>query len=93
MTQWSYCSGAGAGLGIEKPEITAEISRRRVARAVELDVDTLVSACVWSERPLSAAGSEAGLDVRDLMELVAESAGLDPRGVHGAAGPQRETAR
>ena len=62
---------------IEKPEITAEISRRRVARADELEVDTLVSACVWSERPLSAAGAEAGLDVRDLMELVAESAGLD----------------
>jgi len=89
VTQWSYCSGAGAGLGIEKPEITAEISRRRVAKAKELDVDTLVSACVWSERPLSAAGADAGLEVRDLLELVAESAGLDPRGVHGAAGPQQ----
>ena len=90
VTQWSYCSGAGAGLGIEKPEITAEISRRRVARAKDLGVDTLVSACVWSERPLTAAGGEQGIDVRDLMELVAESAGLDPRGIHGAAGPQHE---
>ena len=89
VTQWSYCSGGGAGLPIEKPEITAEISRRRVAKAMELDVDTLVSACVWSERPLSAAGQEQGLEVRDLLELVAESAGLDPRGIHGAAGPQR----
>ena len=90
VTQWSYCSGGGAGLPIEKPEITAEISRRRVAKAMELEVDTLVSACVWSERPLSAAGQEQGLEVRDLLELVAESAGLDPRGIHGAAGPQRE---
>jgi heterodisulfide reductase subunit D len=90
VTQWSYCSGGGAGLPIEKPEITAEISRRRVAKAMELEVDTLVSACVWSERPLSAAGDEQGLEVRDLIELVAESAGLDPRGVQGAAGPQRE---
>ena len=89
VTQWSYCSGGGAGLPIEKPEITAEISRRRVAKAMELEVDTLVSACVWSERPLSAAGQEHGLEVRDLLELVAESAGLDPRGIHGAAGPQR----
>ena len=89
VTQWSYCSGAGAGLAIEKPEITAEISRRRVARAKDLEVDTLVSACVWSERPLSAAGAEAQIDVRDLMELVAESAGLDPRGVNGVAGPQQ----
>jgi heterodisulfide reductase subunit D len=90
VTQWSYCSGGGAGLPIEKPEITAEISRRRVAKAKELEVDTLVSACVWSERPLSAAGREQGLDVVDLLELVAESAGLDPRGVNGVAGPQQE---
>lgn len=90
VTQWSYCSGGGGGLPIEKPEITAEISRRRVARAKALEVDTLVSACVWSERPLTAAGDEQGLEVRDLLELVAESAGLDPRGVHGAAGPQQE---
>ncbi len=90
VTQWSYCSGAGAGFMIEKPELTAEISRRRIARAKELDVDLLVSACVWSERPLSERGAEQGIEVRDLMELVAESAGLDPRGVHGAAGPQQE---
>ena len=40
------------GLGIERPDLTAEISRRRVERAADLGVDTLVSACVWSERPL-----------------------------------------
>ena len=33
VTQWSYCSGGGGGLPIEKPEITEEISRRRVAKA------------------------------------------------------------
>jgi Fe-S oxidoreductase len=76
VTQWSYCSGAGAGLSIERPDLTAEISRRRVEKAAELGVDTLVSACVWSERPLSAAGGGAQIDVVDLMELVAQSAGL-----------------
>jgi heterodisulfide reductase subunit D len=81
VTQWSYCSGAGAGFMIEKPEIAAEISRRRVARAAELEVDLLVSACVWSERPLAEQGAKQGIEVRDLMELVAEAAGLDPRGV------------
>jgi heterodisulfide reductase subunit D len=81
VTQWSYCSGAGAGFMIEKPEITAEISRRRVARAAELEVDLLVSACVWSERPLGEQAEKQGIEVRDLMELVAEAAGLDPRGV------------
>jgi heterodisulfide reductase subunit D len=77
VTQWSYCSGGGGGLPIAKPDITAEISRRRVGLAAQLGVDTLVSACVWSERPLTAAGDEAGIEVRDLMELVAEAAGID----------------
>ena len=80
VTQWSYCSGAGGGFMIERPEITAEISRRRVSRAAELDVDTLVSACVWSERPLSEQGAtlDPALDVMDLMELVAQAAGVEP---------------
>jgi len=80
VTQWSYCSGGGGGLPIEKPEITAEISRRRLEKAAELEVDTLVSACVWSERPLAAAGDEAGIEVRDIIELVAEAAGIDVGG-------------
>ena len=83
VTQWSYCSGAGGGFAIERPKIAEEISRRRLAKAAELEVDTLVSACVWSERPLSARGKELKpkVEVRDLMELVAESAGLDYGGV------------
>jgi heterodisulfide reductase subunit D len=83
VTQWSYCSGAGGGFKIERPEIAEEISRRRMARAAELDVDTLVSACPWSERPLSQRGAELDgvIEVRDLMELVADAAGLDYGGV------------
>jgi Fe-S oxidoreductase len=80
VTQWSYCSGGGAGLPIEKPEIAAEISRRRVKRAADLDVDALVSACPWSERPLSDAGDEQGLEVMDLFELLAQSAGIEVGG-------------
>ena len=77
VTQWSYCSGAGAGLGIERPDLTAEISRRRDERAKALEIDTLVSACVWSERPLSEQGDEQDVEVVDLMELVAQAAGLE----------------
>jgi heterodisulfide reductase subunit D len=82
VTQWSYCSGGGGGLPVEKPEITEEISRRRVAKAKQVDegIDTLVSACPWSERPLSKAGAEANLDVMDLFELVAASAGIEVGG-------------
>ena len=85
VTQWAYCSGVGGGLGVERPELTEEISRRRVALAAELGIDTLVSACVWSERPLSEQGAaqDPRIEVRDLMELVAEAAGLDSKGVRG----------
>jgi heterodisulfide reductase subunit D len=77
VTQWSYCSGAGGGLPIERPDLTAEISRRRVDRAAALGVDALVSACPWSERPLGEQGEARGIRVHDLMELVAQAAGLE----------------
>ena len=83
VTQWPYCSGAGGGLAIEKPDLPAAISAQRLEKAAELDVDLLVSACVWSERPLATAGRdrEPQIEVRDLMELVAASAGIEVRGV------------
>jgi heterodisulfide reductase subunit D len=76
VTQWSYCSGGGGGLPIEKPELTAAISGRRMEHAAELEVDTLVSACPWSERPLSAAGADRSIDVVDIHEILAESLGI-----------------
>ena len=78
VTQWSYCSGAGSNLFVEQPELTAEISRRRIGKAKELEgVETLVSACPWSERPLTEQGKEQGLEVSDIFELVAEAAGFE----------------
>jgi heterodisulfide reductase subunit D len=76
VTQWSYCSGAGGGLPVEKPELTAKISAARMDKAAELEVDTLVSACPWSERPLSEAGAARAIDVVDIHELLAESVGI-----------------
>jgi hypothetical protein len=68
---------------IERPEIADEIARRRMDRAADLEIDTLVSACVWSERPLFEQGANRNpsIEVRDLMELVADAAGLDYGGV------------
>jgi Fe-S oxidoreductase len=89
VTQWSYCSGGGGGLPIEKPELTAKISAMRLERAAELDVDTLVSACPWSERPLSAAGDAEDIDVVDLHELFAQSLGITVGGSRGDVGDRR----
>ncbi|MEA2281904.1 MAG: heterodisulfide reductase subunit [Solirubrobacteraceae bacterium] len=85
VTQWSYCSGGGAGLPVEKPELTAKISARRVDQAAELEVDTLVSACPWSERPLAEAGQARAIDVVDIHELLAESLGIEVGGSRGGA--------
>jgi len=78
ITQWSYCSGGGGGLIIEKPELAATISERRLDRATELGVDTLVSACPWSEVPLTEAGKKVAVDILDIHEILAQSVGLDP---------------
>ncbi|MFC4001848.1 (Fe-S)-binding protein [Prauserella oleivorans] len=83
VTQWSYCSGGGGGLPIEKPELTAKISESRVDKAAQLGVDTLVSACPWSERPLSEAGHAQDIDVVDIHELLAESLGIEVGGRRG----------
>ncbi|HZB50459.1 MAG TPA: (Fe-S)-binding protein [Mycobacteriales bacterium] len=92
VTQWSYCSGGGGGLPVEKPELTAAISARRLDQAAELEVDTLVSACPWSERPLAAAGAERAIDVVDIHELLAESLGIEVGGhrdgPHPGGGPR-----
>ena len=89
MTQWSYCSGGGGGLPIEKPELTAKISAMRLDRAAELDIDTLVSACPWSERPLGEAGDAQDIDVVDLHELFAQSLGITVGGSRGDVGDRR----
>ncbi len=75
VTQWSYCSGGGGGLAIARPELTSQLSERRVERARALDVDTLVTACPWAERPLGEAGRRHEMPVIDLLELVALSCG------------------
>ncbi len=86
MTQWSYCSGGGGGLPVEKPELTAAISASRLEKAAALEVDTLVSACPWSERPLTEAGEAANIDVIDIHELLAESLGITVGGSPGTTG-------
>jgi hypothetical protein len=90
VTQWSYCSGGGGGLPVEKPELTAAISAGRLEKAAALEVDTLVSACPWSERPLSEAGEAANIDVVDIHELLAESLGIEVGGSRGGSSEGRQ---
>lgn len=89
VTQWSYCSGGGGGLPVEKPELTAAISANRIDKAKTLEVDTLVSACPWSERPLSEAGDGEDIDVVDIHEILAQSLGIEVGGSRGEVGDRR----
>src|SRR5207237_3162000 len=74
VTQWSYCSGAGGGLAIERPDLTAEISRRRLERAAAVGADTLVSACPWSERPLPDQAAAQGNEASNLTDVAVHAA-------------------
>ena len=81
VTQWSYCSGGGGGLPIEKPEITAEISRRRVdERRGARGRHARQRLRVVRAAALRAGAADAPLDVIDLIELVAQAAGIEVGG-------------
>jgi len=71
---------------VEKPDLTAAISANRIQKASVLEVDTLVSACPWSERPLGEAGQAENIDVVDIHELLAESLGIEVGGSRGVPG-------
>ncbi len=78
ITQWAYCSGGGGGVPLALPEITKEISTRRVRAAEALGVQALVTACVWALRPLAqrVADGTTQLQMIEITELVAMAAGL-----------------
>ena len=83
VTQWSYCLGGG-----HYRSRSPKSPRRSATPAWPgqgLDVEMLVSACVWSGEPLATAGHRAGIEVADIIELVAESAGIEIGGRRGAS--------
>ncbi|HHY67089.1 MAG TPA: (Fe-S)-binding protein [Alicyclobacillus sp.] len=78
ITQWAYCSGGGGGVPLAAPDVSREISTRRVRSAENLGVEALVSACVWAERPLEERRQDGTthLKIYDITEIVAMAAGM-----------------
>jgi len=82
----SFCCGAGGGrIWMSDPESASERpSENRIREAVELGVDTFVVACpkdlVMFSDAVKTSGNEGKIVVRDLIELVAESAIQSERG-------------
>ena len=69
----ALCCGGGGDLETFSPDLTGEVAKRRVAQAVEVGADYLVSACPQCVRTLSKAVREQRLRIRvmDLVQLVA----------------------
>ena len=81
------CCGGGGGLRTGHIDTAVEIATARQSEAVETGAEALVTACPFCEINLTdALGQGAGLPVIDLVELVAESLGIEQEGpVTGAA--------
>lgn len=71
--QNSYCCGAGGGVKLLYPTYAAEIAEERMKDALEVEVDSLVTACPlckWSLGDFSQ-----GIMVKDITEVVADALG------------------
>lgn len=71
--QHALCCGGGGDLETFSPDLTGEVAKKRVAQAVEVGADYLISACPQCVRTLSKAVREQRLRIRvmDLVQLVA----------------------
>jgi heterodisulfide reductase subunit D len=75
------CCGGGGGLRTGHVDTAVEIATARQSEAVETGAEALVTACPFCEMNLTdALGQGAGLPVIDLVELVAESLGIEQEG-------------
>jgi len=68
----SLCCGGGGDVEMGNPELTAAVSRRRLAQAQEVGAEVIVSACQQCKRTLTSAArrEKARVRVLDLTELV-----------------------
>jgi heterodisulfide reductase subunit D len=71
----ALCCGGGGDVKIFSYETTMDVAKRRVRQAVDIDADTIVSACQQCKRALIGAAQLTRHPVRvvDLTELVWES--------------------
>jgi heterodisulfide reductase subunit D len=71
----ALCCGGGGDVKIFSYETTMEVAKLRVRQAVDVDADTIVSACQQCKRALTGAAQLTRLPVRviDLTEIVWES--------------------
>jgi Fe-S oxidoreductase len=71
----SHCCGGGGNLESFAPEMGQAVGRSRIRQAIEVEADTLVSACPQCERTLASAAriERLRIHVKDITELVLEA--------------------
>ncbi len=78
IREYSWCCGAGGGVMDAYPEFATWTAQERLDEAEATGAEALVTTCPWCVRTLRDAAAEQGrrIEVVDLSELVARSAGL-----------------
>jgi hypothetical protein len=89
VTQWSYCSGGGGGLPIEKPELTAKISAMRLERAGGARRGHPGQRLSRGPSARSARPGRAGHRRRRPARAVRQSLGITVGGSRGDVGDRR----
>lgn len=83
IREYSWCCGAGGGVIDAFPEFASWTARERIQEAEATGADALVTACPWCVRVFRDAVEERGsrMQVFELTELIARSAGMEGEGV------------
>ncbi|MBN2167690.1 MAG: LUD domain-containing protein [Actinobacteria bacterium] len=79
VRNYSRCCGAGGGVMEAFPGLCAWIAGDRVEEAVETGAQALVTSCPWCEKAFLDAtrGSDAGIKILDICELLLMGTGLE----------------
>jgi Fe-S oxidoreductase len=72
IKEYSWCCGAGGGVGESNPDFARWTARKRIDEAVSTGAGAIVTACPWCEKTFNEAIKESGssLKVYDIVELV-----------------------
>lgn len=76
IREWAWCCAAGGGVRTAFPEEMAKwAAGLRLEEAADTGADTLVTACPFCEQNLgeSAKAGDSGLEVVDILKIVAEA--------------------
>jgi Fe-S oxidoreductase len=74
--KWANCCGAGGMLALHRPDVSEKVARLRLEEARETGAAVIVSGCPRCDATFEAAGGHVGLRIANLVDLVAESAGV-----------------